>query len=70
MSIMALMTCLVLATSVPVSATHPDGQEWKHPDPFEMLRLRDVSFNYLVFANRISWPDQPELCRREDERPL
>ena len=41
------------------------GQELKkHPNDYPMSILRSVDFDYLIYANDLVSPENPELCRR------
>jgi hypothetical protein len=62
--ILKVLISLLLAGGLQVAPFSNCGPSTQEARSYPMSVLRSVSFNYLIYADKLDWPDNPVRCRR------
>jgi hypothetical protein len=58
-----LMACFLLAVGIQAPVGQVERDKQRDPE-YPMAMLRPVNFNYLIYSNKVIWPEDPVACGR------
>jgi hypothetical protein len=60
-----VLICSLLAGGLITPSGQVAGPQAKEAHSYPMSVLRPVSFNYLIYSDKLVWPEEPLRCRRD-----